>query len=146
MFAHVSPLAACAESFLPAINYSAPADVSDAATWIVCSCAVCLVSIVKTVVGAYRGSLAFSNGSDASSDASSAARAGRGAYGLTMGEGGSGGIGRGGQSARRGGTALFEGAPSEAGDSRRAGKSNVYGNMAFSDVEKEKEVRDNLHC
>ncbi|KAA6429297.1 MAG: type 1 repeat-containing [Trebouxia sp. A1-2] len=88
---------------------------------------------------ARRGSLAFSNGSDASSDASSAARAGRGAYGLTMGEGGSGGIGRGGQSARRGGTALFEGAPSEAGDSRRAGKSNIYGTMAFSDMEKENE-------
>ncbi|DBA94822.1 TPA: A disintegrin and metalloproteinase with thrombospondin motifs [Trebouxia sp. C0004] len=87
---------------------------------------------------ARRGSLAFSN-SDASSDASSAARAGRGAYGLTMGEGGSGGIGRGGQSARRGGTALFQGAPSDAGDSRRAGKSNVYGTMAFSDTEKENE-------
>ena len=113
---------------------------------IVCSCAVCLVSVVKTVVGTCRGSLAFSNGSDASSDASSAARPGRGAYGLTMGEAGSGGIGRGGQSARRGGTALFEGAPSEAGDSRRAGKSNIYGTMAFSDVEKENEVCDSSHC
>jgi len=113
---------------------------------IVCSCALCLVSVIKTVVGACRGSLAFSNGSGASSDASSAARAGRGAYGLTMGESGSGGIGRGGQSARRGGTALFEGAPSEAGDARRAGKSNIFGTMAFSDVEKENEVCDSLHC
>ena len=113
---------------------------------IVCSCAVCLVSVIKTVVGACRGSLAFSNGSGASSDASSAARAGRGAYGLTMGESGSGGIGRGGQSARRGGTALFEGAPSEAGDARRAGKSNIFGTMAFSEVEKENEVCDSLHC
>jgi hypothetical protein len=109
---------------------------------------MCLLFVLclKTVVGTCRGSLAFSNSSDASSDAGSAARAGRGAYGLTVGEGGSGGIGRGGQSARRGGTALFEGAPSEAGDSRRAGKSNIYGTMAFSDVEKENEVRDNLHC
>ncbi len=36
--------------------------------------------------------------------------------------------------------ALFEAAPSEGGDSRKAGKSNVYGNMAFSDMEKENEV------
>lgn len=57
-----------------------------------------------------------------------------------MGEGGSGGIGRGGQSARRGGMALFEAAPSEGGDSRKAGKSSIYGNAAFSDVEKENEV------
>ena len=146
MFAHVNPLAARAHSFLPALKYPAPADVSDAAPWIVCLCAVCLVSVVKTVVGTCRGSLAFSNGSDALSDASSAAKAGRGAYGLTMGEGGSGGIGRGGQSARRGGTALFEGAPSEAGDSRRAGKSNIFGTMAFSDVEKENEVCNILQC
>ena len=109
---------------------------------------MCLLFVLflKTVVGISRGSLAFSSGSDASSGASSAARAGRGVYGVTMGEGGSGGIGRGGQSARRGGTALFEGAPSEAGDSRRPGKSNIYGTMAFSDVEKENEVCDSLHC
>ena len=74
------------------------------------------------------------------SDTSSAGRTERGAYGVTMGEGGSGGIGRGGQSARRGGMALFEAAPSEGGDSRKAGKSNIYGNAAFSDVEKENEV------
>ena len=62
-------------------------------------------------------------------------------YGLTMGEGGSAGIGRGGQSARRGGMTLFDAAPAEAHDARKAAKSNIYGTMAFSDVEKENEVR-----
>ena len=62
-------------------------------------------------------------------------------YGLTMGEGGSDGIGRGGQSARRGGMTLFAAAPAEADDARKAAKSNIYGTMAFSDVEKENEVR-----
>ena len=61
-------------------------------------------------------------------------------YGLTMGEGGSSGIGRGGQSARRGGMTLFEAAPAEADDARKAAKSNIYGTMAFSDAEKENEV------
>ena len=60
-------------------------------------------------------------------------------YGLTMGEGGSAGIGRGGQSARRGGMTLFDAAPAEAHGAR---KSNIYGTMAFSDVEKENEVRN----
>ena len=87
-----------------------------------------------------RGSLAFSNSSDAASDNTSAAgKAERAAYGLTMGEGGSGGIGRG--VARRGGMALFETAPSEGSESRKAAaKSNVYSTMAFSDMEKENEV------
>ena len=62
-------------------------------------------------------------------------------YGLTMGEGGSAGIGKGGQSARRGGMTLFDAAPAEAHDARKAAKSNIYGTMAFSDVEKENEVR-----
>lgn len=57
-----------------------------------------------------------------------------------MGEGGSDGIGRGGQSARRGGMTLFEPAPSGAEDARKAAKSNIYGTTAFSDVEKESEV------
>lgn len=59
-----------------------------------------------------------------------------------MGEGGSAGIGRGGQSARRGGMTLFDAAPAEADDARKAAKSNIYGTMAFSDVEKENEVRN----
>lgn len=63
--------------------------------------------------------------------------AGRGMYGLTMSEGGSDGIGRGGQSARRGGMTMFEAAPEDA---RKAAKSSIYGTMAFSDVEKENEV------
>ena len=62
-------------------------------------------------------------------------------YGLTMGEGESAGIGRGGQSARRAGMTLFDAAPAEADDARKAAKSNIYGTMAFSDVEKENEVR-----
>lgn len=33
VFAYVNPLAACADMRLPAINHSAPADVSEAATW-----------------------------------------------------------------------------------------------------------------
>ena len=86
-----------------------------------------------------RGSLAFSNSSDAASDSSSGVNAQRGMYGLTMGEGGSAGIGRGGQSARRGGTALFNAAP-EGSDARKANKSSIYGTMAFSDMEKENEV------
>ncbi|KAL3160933.1 disintegrin and metalloproteinase with thrombospondin motifs [Trebouxia sp. C0009 RCD-2024] len=85
---------------------------------------------------ARRGSLAFSNSSEAATDSSSGVTAGRGMYGLTMGEGGSDGIGRGGQSARRGGMTMFEAAPEDA---RKAAKSNIYGTMAFSDVEKENE-------
>lgn len=88
--------------------------------------------------GMCRGSLAFSNSSEAATDSSSGVTAGRGMYGLTMGEGGSDGIGRGGQSARRGGMTMFEAAPEDA---RKAAKSNIYGTMAFSDVEKENEVR-----
>lgn len=87
-----------------------------------------------------RGSLAFSNSSEAATDSSSGAGRGRGMYGLTMGEGGSAGIGRGGQSARRGGMTLFDAAPTEAEDARKAAKNNIYGTMAFSDVEKENEV------
>ena len=90
--------------------------------------------------GNCRGSLAFSNGSDAACDSGSAAKTGRGTYGLTMGESGSAGIGRGGQGARRGGMALFEAAPSEGVGSRKAAKNNIYGSMAFSDMEKENEV------
>ena len=87
-----------------------------------------------------RGSLAFSNSSEAATDSSSGAGGGRGTYGLTMGEGGSAGIGRGGQSARRGGMMLFDAAPTDAEDARKAAKTNIYGTMAFSDVEKENEV------
>lgn len=87
-----------------------------------------------------RGSLAFSNSSDAATDSSSGMNGQRGMYGLTMGEGGSAGIGRGGQSVRRGGMALFNAAPSEGADARKAAKSSIYGTMAFSDMEKENKV------
>lgn len=63
-----------------------------------------------------------------------------------MSEAGVAGIGRGGQSARRGGMALFDAAPAEAEDARKAAKSNIYGTMAFSEVEKENEVCDTECC
>ena len=99
-----------------------------------------IVKILRNTSDVCRGSLAFSNSSDAGTDSSSGVNGQRGMYGLTMGEGGSAGIGRGGQATRRGGTALFDAAPSEGDAARKAAKSSIYGTMAFSDVEKENEV------
>lgn len=88
-----------------------------------------------------RGSLAFSSGSDASSDTSSAKDARRSLYGLTVGD--STGIGRSGSpgGARRvAGVAMFEDAAAEGAAGRKQPQGSTFASMAFADAEKENAV------
>lgn len=100
-----------------------------------------LTDTLKAYVLAHcRGSLAFSSGSDATSDTSSSKDTRRSLYGLTMGD--SSGIGRGGSpgAARGAGVATFESAPAEGGIGRKQPQGSTFASMAFADIEKENEV------
>ena len=85
--------------------------------------------------------MAFSSGSEASSDASSARDARRSLYGLTMGD--SSGIGRGGTPGaahRVAGVAMFEDAPTARAGGRKDAKGSTFASMAFADMENENQA------